>query len=209
MPAQINHESSESLVDCLGVVRCTAKAARISRRAKSGCVGEWDGWGRISVDGSGHYNPDRNEDPWGRTKSPHGGAKREKACRTQGRSTGGNSQAARRQEANRAVDGKALADRPALKPYRGKPAVRNFREGDGNNGIIEARLAPSPYSTNNWNWGAPLLAAFARSGSVESPKSKWRTPSYLCLSAFFVSLACVSGFFSSFLLSLSPLAACA
>jgi hypothetical protein len=35
----------------------------------------------------------------------------------------------------------------ALKPYWGKPAVRNFREGDGNNGIIEARSAPSPYST--------------------------------------------------------------
>jgi len=34
-----------------------------------------------------------------------------------------------------------------LKPYWGKPAVRNFREGDGNNGIIEARSAPSPYST--------------------------------------------------------------
>ena len=28
-----------------------------------------------------------------------------------------------------------------------QPAVRNFREGDGNNGIIEARSAPSPSST--------------------------------------------------------------
>jgi hypothetical protein len=46
-----------------------------------------------------------------------------------------------------AVDGKALPEMSALKPYRGKPAVRNFREGDGNNGIIEARSAPSPYST--------------------------------------------------------------
>ena len=54
---------------------------------------------------------------------------------------------ARRAEANRAVDGKALPERSALKPYRGKPAARNFREGDGNNGIIEARSAPSPYST--------------------------------------------------------------
>jgi hypothetical protein len=35
--------------------------------------------------------------------------------------------------------GKALSDIPALKPYRGKLAVRNFRGGDGNVGII-----PSP-----------------------------------------------------------------
>ena len=37
------------------------------------------------------------------------------------------------------------SDRLALKPYWGKPAVRNFRGGDGNAGIIEARTAPSPY----------------------------------------------------------------
>jgi len=54
---------------------------------------------------------------------------------------------ARRGDANQAVDGKALPEMSALKPYWGKPAVRNFREGDGNNGIIEARSAPSPYST--------------------------------------------------------------
>jgi hypothetical protein len=34
-----------------------------------------------------------------------------------------------------------------LKPDWGKPAVRNFREGDGNSGIIEARQAPLPYPT--------------------------------------------------------------
>jgi hypothetical protein len=37
-------------------------------------------------------------------------------------------------------NGKALSDIPALKPYRGKPAVRNFREGDGNGGIIRSPL---------------------------------------------------------------------
>ena len=36
---------------------------------------------------------------------------------------------------------------PALKPYRGKPAVRNFRGGNGNVGIIESRSAPLPYRT--------------------------------------------------------------
>ena len=34
--------------------------------------------------------------------------------------------------------GKALSDRLALKPYWGKPAVRNFRGGDGNVGIIRS-----------------------------------------------------------------------
>src|ERR1700758_1595861 len=44
----------------------TAKASRISRRAvKSRCAREWDGWGRLSDDGSGHDNPNPSEDPWG------------------------------------------------------------------------------------------------------------------------------------------------
>jgi hypothetical protein len=44
----------------------TAKASRISRHAaKSRCACERDGWGRISDDGSGHYNPNPSEDPWG------------------------------------------------------------------------------------------------------------------------------------------------
>ncbi len=41
-------------------------------------------------------------------------------------------------KANRAIAGKAPSDRPALKPYRGKPAVRNFRGGNGNVGIIRS-----------------------------------------------------------------------
>src|SRR6266567_3982891 len=44
----------------------TAKASRISRRAvKSRCACEWVGWGRLSDDGPGHYNPNPSEDPWG------------------------------------------------------------------------------------------------------------------------------------------------
>src|ERR1700674_539092 len=34
--------------------------------------------------------------------------------------------------------GKASSDTPALKPYRGKPAVRNFRGGNGNVGITRS-----------------------------------------------------------------------
>ena len=42
----------------------TAKALRISRQAaKSRCACEWDGWGRLSEDGSGQNNPNPSEDP--------------------------------------------------------------------------------------------------------------------------------------------------
>jgi len=34
--------------------------------------------------------------------------------------------------------GKAPSERPALKPYWGKPAVRNFRGDDGNVGIMRS-----------------------------------------------------------------------
>jgi|SRR5215471_2526633 len=44
----------------------TAKAPRISRcAAKSRCACERGGWGRLSDDGSGHYNPTPSEGPWG------------------------------------------------------------------------------------------------------------------------------------------------
>jgi hypothetical protein len=39
------------------------------------------------------------------------------------------------------VEGKTPSDMSALKPYWGKPTVRYFREGDGDNGIIR-----SPFS---------------------------------------------------------------
>ena len=54
----------------------TAKASRISRHAtKSRCAHEWDGWGRLSDDGLGHYNLDPSEGPWGGgVMILHGGA---------------------------------------------------------------------------------------------------------------------------------------
>ena len=55
----------------------------------------------------------------------------------QGNPDGGRT--ARRLMANPAV-GKASSDLPAFKPYRGKPAVRNFRGDDGNVGIIRSPL---------------------------------------------------------------------
>ena len=45
----------------------TARTSRINRAAaKSRCAGEWGGWGRLSDDGPGHYNPDRSEGPRGK-----------------------------------------------------------------------------------------------------------------------------------------------
>ena len=54
----------------------TAKASRISRHAvKSRCAREWGGWGRLSDDGPGQYNPDPSEGPWGGgVVDLHGGA---------------------------------------------------------------------------------------------------------------------------------------
>ena len=61
----MSSESPEPLAGRLGAPR-TAKASRISRHAvKSRCACEWGGWGRVSDDGSGHYNPDPSEGPWG------------------------------------------------------------------------------------------------------------------------------------------------
>jgi hypothetical protein len=66
MSGRKDSESVEPLEGRLGAV-CTAKASGISRIAvKSGCACEWDGWGRLSVDGPGQKNPDRSEGPWGR-----------------------------------------------------------------------------------------------------------------------------------------------
>ena len=61
-------ESSEPLAGRLGLHQAgTAKIFRINRNAaKSGCAGEWGGWGQLSEDGSGQHNPDRSEGPWGR-----------------------------------------------------------------------------------------------------------------------------------------------
>ena len=42
---------------------------------------------------------------------------------------------------SKSADGKASSETSALKPYWGKPAVRNFRGGYGNGGIIRSPLS--------------------------------------------------------------------
>src|SRR6266567_255997 len=43
--------------------------------------------------------------------------------------------------------GRRLFDKPALQPYRGKPAVRNDRGTMETSASYQARSAPSPYPT--------------------------------------------------------------
>ena len=121
----------------------TAKTSRISRSAvKSGCACEWDGWGRISEDGPGQHNPARSEGPWGRAVDAARMAALVRAtppaqngdCAFASGEHDGWMQTRRRDTWT--PRGKALLDMPALKPYWGKPAVRNFRGDDGDVGII-------------------------------------------------------------------------
>ena len=119
-------------------------ASRISRRAvKSGCACEWGAWGQISEDGPGHYNPDRSEDPWGRAaeaaraevhkRTTFPGTVR--GCNVISDGHEGRWQTGRGEDPRAR---KAAPEIPALKPYWGKPTVRNFRGGDGNRGIIRS-----------------------------------------------------------------------
>ena len=58
-------------------------------------------------------------------------------------------------DARDASSGQALSDKPALKPYWGKPAVRNFREGNGNVGIIRSPLRAIALPDQSLSQSAP------------------------------------------------------
>jgi hypothetical protein len=135
----------EPLGGRLGVMR-TAQAFGISRPAvQSGSACEWGGWGRISEDGPGQKNPDRSEGRWGRAaeavRTEVFQRARSPAPNGEPTSAAGNTKdEGQRNDARAATHGKALSDPPALQPYWGKPAVRNFREGHGNVGILRSPL---------------------------------------------------------------------
>src|SRR5271167_578442 len=132
----------------------TAKASRISRRAvKSRCAREWGGWGRLSDDGPGHYNPDPSEGPWGRWSiPPHGGAV---IASTDPTLCGSNlKHEGRRQTGRRAAyagsrlklidaPGRSRLTRQPFSRTEGKPAVRNVRGDRGNVGIIRSPIRAS------------------------------------------------------------------
>ena len=134
----------------------TAMASRISRRAaKSRCAHEWDGWGRLSDDGPGHYNPDPSEDPWGGgVITLHGGAQSSLRPDTvrdnrfdyeahEGRMQTGVGRCMPGASLSRRRPGKAPLGKPALQPYWGKPAVRNDRGDRGNVGTTQSPLRAS------------------------------------------------------------------
>ena len=64
------------------------------------------------------------------------------------------------------VVGQASSDNPALKLYWGKPAVRNFRGGDGNVGIMRSpvRAIALPDSSSAWHLNYPGLSEAPRYG---------------------------------------------
>jgi hypothetical protein len=151
----------------------TARASRISREAmKSRRACEWGGWGRISVDGPRQNNSDRSEGPWGRAAGAARTVVLKRAtCLGAVRGVRRSKRRARRTEANRptrrfAPKGKAPSDIPALKPYWGKPAVRNFRGGGGNVGIIRSPL-PRHHLTRPTHSG-PESCGASRKGSGEA-----------------------------------------
>jgi hypothetical protein len=91
-----------------------------------------------------------------------------------------------------ASNGQTLSDTPALKPYWGKPAVRNFREGNGNVGIIRSplRAIALPDQSSGENRGQPytpvnhelafihVILCSSRSIAQSWNHSRWRVGSY-------------------------------
>src|SRR5262249_48772405 len=105
------------------------------------CARRRGGWGRISVEGPGQHNPDRSEGPWGRAGDCSKGSATTQGPaeswaswrrRTKGRCKPSGTEGMPGGGLTEARGGKARSERPAWKPYWGKPAVRNFRGGDGN-----------------------------------------------------------------------------
>ena len=136
----------------------TAKASRISQTVKSRCAREWGGWGRLSDDGPGHYNPDPSEGPWGRWSiPPHGGAVSRRPIRLLGGST-------LKHEGRRQTDRRAAYAGSRLKLIDASGRSRLIRQPFSRNGenspygmlggivetsaSFEARSAPRSYPTN-------------------------------------------------------------
>ena len=157
----------------------TAKAPRISRHAvKSQCACEWGGWGRLSDDGPGHYNPDLSEGPrgggvitlqGGAQSSPRPDTVRDNRCdheAHEGRMQTGRRTAHARSSLSRRSPRKAPLGKPAFQPYWGKPAVRNDSGDRGNIGIIRSPIRASilPDQPGHWrpantSWAVQLPAS--------------------------------------------------
>src|SRR5262252_1012779 len=120
------------------------------------CACERDGWGRLSDDGSGHYNPDPSEGLWGggppTLQAAHDRILRPDSVRDH--RSDHEMREGRRQTSRQSAhagsrlklmngSGKVSPERPAFQPYRGKPAVRNDRGDRGDVGIIRSPVRAS------------------------------------------------------------------
>jgi hypothetical protein len=149
----------------------TARASHITRRTgKLGRVWEWGGWGRLSVDGLGHYNPDRSEGPWGRAGKPL--ARRCRSCamnfdteRGLFRRQGGTKDGCKPRDAMiRRHEGRPL---PISRPWSRtgeNPPYGILGRTMETSASFEARSAPSSYPTasRSHHWG--ILRGTARNG---------------------------------------------
>jgi len=129
----------------------TAKASHISRPGETAVCPRVGRMGAISGDGPGQHNPDRSEAPWGRGRRALAWWRRtESLARHRTGQPGLTAGCAKDSGKPSGRDGmpgagltertygKALSEKPAFQPYRGKPAVRNDRGGGGNSGIIRS-----------------------------------------------------------------------
>src|SRR5437762_4009478 len=135
-------QSGEPLL-CSAERKLRRRIGRIRKHPKSTDALERDGSGRSSDDARGQHNPSGAKDPWVRV-ALKGWRSRTRNGLTRSGLTGtsrARSQQERRRSQTEAVaEGRAALNhaRADLKPYWGKPAVRNFR-GDAGNGMMAAR----------------------------------------------------------------------
>ena len=110
-------------------------ASRISAQGvKSGGALENDGSGRMSGDIRGQHNPDGAKDPWDHVALKAWRGRAGHALGPTGRNRARSQQERRVDQTSAVADGRAdlTGGHVVLKPYWGKPTVRNFRGGVGN-----------------------------------------------------------------------------
>jgi hypothetical protein len=119
----------------------TARGWGINRHAaKSSTVHQWGGWGRLSDEEPysksglerGPLGPRGRTSPMTAYPSTAWDSEPKRKGYAKGRSKQRSARGMLGESLSRAGRRKALPDMSALKPYRGKPAVRNFRGVSGN-----------------------------------------------------------------------------
>jgi len=169
--------------------------------------------GAVSEDGPGQKNPVWSEGPWGRAAGPL-----ERRCSSAHRPPAQNGDPTRvagstkdkgkPTEARVASNGKALSDKPALKPYWGKPTVRKRDQekqvcsvGDRpTKAKVRSLVAwiagrretefPKPIDKAIFQDGEQVIGPWSSRQSCESSGVKVLVPSIACIRAVSMSGAC-------------------